>query len=37
MARIQSTWMFKRLFTGMYILPSRATSTVISPMVRSWL
>ena len=34
MERIQSTWMFSRLFTGMYIRPSSATSTVISPMVR---
>ena len=35
MERIQSTWMFSRLFTGPYILPSRATSTVTSPTLRS--
>ena len=34
MDRIQSTWMLSRLFTGPYMRPSSATSTVISPTLR---
>ena len=34
MERIQSTWIFSRLFTGPYMRPSSATSTVMSPTLR---